>query len=228
MYLLDSDDASDVAIFAKHPTYGSVPNSIKMTELSSLPTKIPVCGKLRQDGPHYEMPLWTVGYSGANTPFDRDSALKEPGLGEQRKNDIENFLVHRDTDYPPEEPTYFDYYLWKYGELLKARQNEETFKQVWEKFADQAEKGPEYSDIFHLNQRALAVWSFKGHMDSAHGGNKYTRRFYHDMSGFHGNSGSMVCFFLGGDKEQAKVLGVCKLSSLALVSGPTNCDDSHW
>ena len=174
------------------------------------------------------MPLWTVGYSGANTVFDTDAALKEPNLSEGRKNDIKNFLVHRANYYPRKETTSFDYHLWKYGQVLKARQNEATFKQAWEKFVHHAEKGPEYSDIFYSNHQALAVGSFKGVIDSVIGEKNYTARFAHDMSGFHGNSGSMICFFLNGDKEQAKVLGVCKLSSLALISRPTNCNNSHW
>ena len=153
-----------------------------------------------------EYPLWTVGYSAKN-PLLEGSTLWD-NLLKEKDNSAAKFQSVRSESFS--HLKLFNYQLYKYYEVL--RQNEDarslydkvrTSLSVWD------DSEPRFEQIFMADHRALAVGSFTKIPDDGNTNTK-TTKIYHNMNGFLGNSGGMVCHFQGADKSKPKVIGLCK------------------
>ncbi len=117
----------------------------------------------------------------------------------------------------------FDFHLWKYQEVLRQFVKKDTaWKTLYNKVNDIATKAddsqPRFESMFMADHRALAVGSFEKIVEDPKDlrTKPRTRKIYHNMSGFYGHSGGMVCHFEGGDILKPKVIGLCEEPTLIL------------
>ncbi len=207
---------NDIAILqtdlAKEPE--NSPHGIDLSDLQSF-------NSTTTDIPTY--PLWTVGYSAQN------EVLKGSAKWEDLKRE-ENTATHELTRKFESDwgnafhcAKSFDFHLWKYQEVLRQYAKKDTAcKTLYNKVNDIATKAddsqPRFESMFMADHRALAVGSFEKIVEDPKDlrTEPRTRKIYHNMSGFYGYSGGMVCHFEGGDVLKPKVIGLCEESTLTL------------
>ena len=222
--LLDYDMQNDIAVFqADLPEESeNTPHGIDFSDLQTFDRRTPYLG-LRYI-PSY--PLWTVGYSAPDSSLERStvwSNLKQDKDTATQK-DIEKFVK----DFPGnfQHANLFDYHLWKHEEVLRQRaEADETCASRYQKAQNSDQ--PRFEKMFMADHRALAVGSFEKMLDNERTEPR-TSKMYHNMSGFLGNSGGMVCHFEGGDILRPKVIGLCEEPFLALFLNTANGLLSLW
>ena len=208
---MDLDEDSDIAIFQSYnpPSKSEIPPSIDLSCIEDFHDSVPAVN----GGSITHYPLWTVGYSGRNKNLKNTQNWEEL----QGAEVIRKFMSTRDVE-GIRDPKLFDYYLWNYREVLRILEDKEGRK--WGHISNQLSKEawnsylPVFEDMFHADHRALAVGHYVAMaVDKENSSERPTMRtckMLHDISGFHQNSGGMLCHFGKGKISSPEVIGMCK------------------
>ena len=208
---MDLDEESDIAIFQAYlpPNESAAPASIGLPSIESFDEAVPQINGVFI--PQY--PLWTVGYSG------RNKQLKGTQIWAGLQGDpvAQKFVTEWDQQGKG-DPMLFDYHLWKYREVLRISKDKDP--KTWGPTLSQVSKEtmnsslPVFEDMFHNDQRALAVGQYVSmtspDSNKLEAFQRKTRTMFHNISSFHQNSGGMLCHFSKGQISSPKVIGMCK------------------
>ncbi|KAM0797031.1 hypothetical protein BDR22DRAFT_864551 [Usnea florida] len=206
--LVAIDEESDIAIFQAYippnEAEAEAPPSIDLSSLTAFHEGVPQADQ--KFIPRY--PLWLVGYSGSNIKLNQWNTWKT-----LKDTDIAKKFVSEWAIEGSGEAYAFDYHLWKNREILRRLSEEDQAK--WGPVVRELSKktkDPEFEDLFKENFRALAVGAYVS-MTIPQGDPRKeftakTRKMLHTISGYHQNSGSMICHFENGDISKPKVIGL--------------------